>query len=255
MKIKSLDALSTQLNIHLDELDYALIAKQEDFDCVALKNQTRFLLENARTEIWENATSLDSLLLQYAFLVRKYIVIRQKINRCRKTIYALRREVGKDNALSLYINELSFLSYTESELDYILSEIKDTLTISPLHRNEIEQNQMITTLKDLFKIEEDYYNVLAFLEKEGKIHKKDNGLVWKDKQKGYKYELTSLCSMLYERGFLVIKEYNPLFMQKVISNTFNIDISIKTIDLYKFHSLSFHSDFPQSLLNEYTANV
>ena len=248
MKIRHICIFAEKIKSCLDQLDCDLITGVSD--CALSKDLYLDLLESLRTEIWENSQSLDGLFLQYSYFIQHFVTIKQKLSRCRTTIYALRSNLNKvndPNALRSYSEELSFLSYIEDQLKFLLSEMRGTLKISLSHRMSIEQNRMIATLEDLFKIEEDYENIIRYLVAKGKINTANE---WIDKSRGYKLEVMSLFHLLFEKGFFKVKEYDASFMQQVIWNTYNVDISAKTILSAKYKNNSIFKDLPASITSE-----
>lgn len=133
----------------------------------------------------------------------------------------------------------------DEEIKYLIDELRHVLIISPKHRKEIERNKMLTTLKTLFKYEEDYIHIMDYLKRKKKV---DSNYNWIDKNSGYIGDIADLVSTLSHKKYLRInnKSYDSEFIRTVIKNTFNIEISRSMIERMKSTS---NSDYYNDILD------
>lgn len=216
---------------------------------VLLKLDCKQLIDNLQSEIWDNANSLDGLELQYSCIQAYYIFhFKKQHNRIKKLIREIRyskneKEFNLSNRM-LFFEEIQYLSAIDQEIQYLLSELQHVLIISPKHRLEIEHNKMLSTLETLFKYEEDYIFIMDYLIKKGKV---DSNYTWIDLNSGYLGDIADLISTLSHKKYLRInnKSYDSEFIQTVIKNTFNIEISTSMIERMKSSTNSeYHNDIP-----------
>lgn len=238
--IKSIDRITKELYLNLINGD-----SNEEL----LKLDCKQLIDNLQSEIWDNVYSLDGLELQYSCIQAYYIFhFKKEHNRIKKLIREIRysqneRKFDLNNRM-LHFEEVHFLMTLDEDIKYLIDELRNVLIISPKHRQEIEHNKMLSTLETLFKYEEDYIFIMDYLIKKEKV---DSNYNWIDKNSGYLGDIADLISTLSDKKYLKInnKSYNSEFIQTVIKNTFNIEISTSMIERMKSTTNSeYHSDIP-----------